>query len=132
MNWWTVELTEFVVLVGVAVGVQQVIRRYGVTYAKEAFRETPRAASAFLALADIAYYLIAFSYALFNVDLQPEVETTTAEHLEHAIHTVGGLALTVGILHAINVLLLPGIGNLLAGRTRSRRFPRDEESEAPA
>ena len=70
MPWWVPELVRVLVLGGGAVLVQRLIRRHGVAYAEEVFRETPRAGGAFLALADIAYYLIVVAYIAFTLQLE--------------------------------------------------------------
>ena len=123
MAWWVPEVTRVVVLAGGAVLVQQLIRRYGVGYAEYVFRSTPGAGTAFLALADIAYYLIVVAYIAFSVKVH-RFNGSEAAHLQNVVATIGGLALIIGLLHAFNVFALPRVGAALAGRrngTKSRR-----------
>jgi hypothetical protein len=115
MNWWVIELVRVVVLLGGAIVVQRLIRRHGVGYAEEVFRETPRAGVAFLALADIAYYLLVVAYVAFTVHVVRYGEAPE-EQFQNVVTTIGGLALILGALHAFNVFLLPGVGRSLANR----------------
>jgi hypothetical protein len=115
MPWWTAELVRFGVLIAGAILVQQLIRRFGKVYAEEVFRDVPRAGPAFVGLADIAYYLIVIAYALFSLDLD-RTGDATARQAQNIVYTVGGLALIIGLLHGLNILLLPAIGRTVAGR----------------
>ena len=111
------------VLAGGAVLVQRLIRRHGRAYAEEVFRETPRAGDAFLALADIAYYLIVVAYIAFTLHLQRHGAATRAQ-AQSVVETIGGLALIIGGLHAFNVFVLPAVGRTLASKGRRPRFPK--------
>src|SRR5436190_17570394 len=117
MSWWIPELIRVIVLVGGAVLVERLIRRHGVGYAEEVFRRTPRAGAAFLALADIAYFLIVVAYVSFTVHVEPYGDTLETQ-FQDVITTVGGLALIIGGLHALNVFLLPWVGRTLAPHDR--------------
>jgi hypothetical protein len=125
MAWWVPELVRVLVLGGGAVLVQRLIRRHGVAYAEEVFRETPRAGAAFLALADIAYYLIVVAYIAFTLHLERHGAATRAQ-AQSVVETVGGLALIIGGLHAINVFVLPAVGRALAPQRRRPTFPKGQ------
>lgn len=123
MPWWIPELARVLVLGGGAVLVQRLIRRHGVAYAEEVFRETPRAGAAFLALADIAYYLIVVAYIAFTLQLERHGVATRAQS-RNVVETIGGLALIVGGLHAFNVFVLPAVGRGLAPQRRRASVPK--------
>ena len=125
MTWWIPELVRVVVLGGGALLVQRLIRRHGVGYAEEVFRETPRAGAAFLALADIAYYLIVVAYMAFTLQLDRQ-GVATREQVQNVVETIGGLALIIGGLHALNVFVLPAVGRTLAPQRRSQKLPRPQ------
>jgi hypothetical protein len=130
MPWWIPELVRVAVLGGCAVLVQRLIRRHGVAYAEEVFRETPRAGAAFLALADIAYYLIVVAYIAFTLQLERHGVATRAQ-AQSVVETIGGLALIVGGLHAFNVFVLPAVGRGLAPRPRRPTFPKGSRPAQP-
>ena len=114
MEWWVAELLRAAVLVGGVVLVQQLIRRHGVDYVAHIFQATPQAGRAFLALADIAYYLIVVAYTLFAVRVErPFVDDS---HLQGVVQSVAGLSLLIGVLHMFNLLLLPAVARSLAKR----------------
>jgi hypothetical protein len=114
MAWWIPELARVVVVVTGAVIVQQMIRRHGVAYVDEVFRATPRAGSAFLALADIAYYLIIAAFTFFTVHVDGGGGKATLSQLQEILASIGALALIIGGLHIFNVFLLPAVGRGLA------------------
>ena len=114
MEWWGAELLRALVLLGGGVVVQQLIRRHGVDYVAHIFKATPQAGRAFLALADIAYYLIVFAYTLLNVNLDPSGPLLW--RFEEVLISIAGLALIIGGLHAFNLLALPAVGRSLARR----------------
>src|SRR5919198_377300 len=96
MAWWIPEMLRVVAILGGGVLVQQLIRRHGVEYVEEIFRVTPHAGRAFLALADIAYYLIVVAYALFAVQLQGHGAHASAGQVEAVLYSIGGVALLIG------------------------------------
>ena len=119
MAWWIPEILRVAVLLAGAVLVQQLIRRHG-AFAEEVFRATPRAGAAFLALADIAYYLIVVAFTLFDVRLRGQSGHATLSQLQSIAASVGGLALIIGALHAFNVFVLPSVGRSLARQSESK------------
>jgi hypothetical protein len=114
MAWWIPEVARVVFVVAGSVIVQQLIRRRGVAYVEEVFRATPRAGSAFLALADIAYYLIIVAFTFFTVHVDEGGGSATLSQLQEILASVGALALIIGGLHVFNVFLLPAVGRSLA------------------
>jgi hypothetical protein len=130
MDWWILELLWFVAMVGLAVWLGPFIRRFGKSYAADVFRANPRTGKSFIVLMDVAYYLIFFSFILFTVQFEPAGDwsnTVNADQLQATAVRVGGILLIVGILHGINVLMLPIIGRIL---TLNRRL--DDEMPPPA
>jgi type III secretory pathway component EscS len=125
MQWWILELLITVVLIGIAVWLGPFIRRFGRSYAADVFRANPRTGKSFIVLADIAYYLIFTAYILFTVRFEPQRgwgEVVTASQLQYETARVGGILLIVGVLHGVNLLVLPAIGRLF---TLNRRLDQD-------
>lgn len=64
-----VEIVKLLVLAVVGLFLLRLIKRHGREYAEQAFGGT-EASKSFLALADIAYYLIVGSFLLVNVSIE--------------------------------------------------------------
>lgn len=65
---------------------------------------------------DVAYYLIFFAYILFTTRFEPDTgwsQTVTPAQLQGTAVRLGGILLIVGLLHGLNVLMLPLIGRIL-------------------
>lgn len=121
MEWWVLEVIKFLSLIMLAVGLHQLIRRFGKNYVGDIFRSTPQIGRNFIILADFAYYLIFGAYTLFNVNFDRQKEwaaTVNASQLEQFVFSLAGICLIIGILHGLNVFVLPFIGGILALRER--------------
>ena len=128
MDWWVLELMWFVGMVALAIWLGPFIRRFGKSYAADVFRANPRTGKSFIVLMDVAYYLIFFAYILFTVQFEPfgGDPTVNADQLQVTAVRTGGILLIVGLLHGLNVLVLPIIGRIL---TLNRRL--DEDTSPP-
>ena len=121
MDWWTGELIKIAALIILAFGLHQLIRRFGKSYAADIFQSTPQIGRVFLVLADVAYYLVFAAYILFNVHFERAEnwgDTVNASQLENIVFSIAGICVIIGILHGINVFVLPFIGSILALRER--------------
>jgi hypothetical protein len=128
MDWWMLELLTNALLVGVALWLGPLIKRFGKSYAADVFRANPRTGKSFIVLTDIAYYLIFFSYVLFTVSFQLKGgwnQTVGGAQLQHEVARIGGILLILGVLHGLNLIALPVMGRLL---TMNRRL--DQETPA--
>ncbi|MDQ3107486.1 MAG: hypothetical protein M3Q68_06730 [Actinomycetota bacterium] len=126
MDWWVLELIATGVLVAIALWLGPLIKRFGRSYAADVFRANPRTGKSFIVLTDVAYYLIFFAYILFTVSYEPKGgwgDLVTPSQLQHETARLGGILLTIGLLHGLNLLALPVMGRLL---TLNRRL--DEET----
>ena len=117
MDWRILELITTAVLVAIVIVLGPFIKRFGKSYAAEVFRANPGTGKSFIVLMDFAYYLIFGAYVLFTVILhRPEAwwsETDSAVQLKDETMKVAGILLLMGVLHGVNLLLLPIIGRLL-------------------
>ncbi len=128
MDWWMLELLTNALLVGVALWLGPLIKRFGRSYAADVFRANPRTGKSFIVLTDIAYYLIFFSYVLFTISFQLKGgwnQTVGGAQLQHEVARVGGILLILGVLHGLNLIALPLMGRQL---TLNRRL--DQETPA--
>lgn len=122
MSWWILELAAFATLVAIALILGPFIKRFGRSYAADVFRSNPSTGKSFIVLTDFAYYLIFSAYILFTTTIDRPDNWSVgvgAEQIEHTIVRVGGILLIIGLLHGINLLVLPIIGRLL---TLNRRL----------
>ena len=116
MDWWILELLWLALMVGLALWLGPFIRRFGKSYAADVFRANPRTGKSFIVLMDVAYYLIFMAFILFTVHFEPDkgwADTVNAHQLRATAVRVGGILLIVGVLHGLNVLMLPLIGRIL-------------------
>jgi preprotein translocase subunit SecY len=129
MDWWVLELLTDAVLIGLALWLGPLIKRFGKSYAADVFRANPRTGKSFIVLTDIAYYLIFAAYIMFTVRYAPAAnwgQTVNAAQLQHETARIGGILLIIGVLHGLNLLALPVMGRLL---TLNRQL---DDSSPPA
>jgi hypothetical protein len=122
MDWWILELAAFVALAAIALILGPFIKRFGRSYAADVFRSNPSTGKSFIVLTDFAYYLIFSAYIMFTTTIDRPREWTAdvgADQFEHTIVRIGGILLIIGLLHGVNLLVLPIIGRLL---TLNRRL----------
>lgn len=132
MDWWVLEMTWFAGMVFLALWLGPFIRRFGKSYAADVFRANPRTGKSFIVLMDVAYYLIFLAFILFTVQFKPAGgwgQTVNANQLRACTVRLGGILLIVGVLHGLNVLLLPMIGRIF---TLNRRLDEQTPPDARA
>ena len=132
MDWWVLELLTNTLLVGVALWLGPLIKRFGKSYAADVFRANPRTGKSFIVLTDIAYYLIFFAFVLFTVSFELKgdwTQTVSGAQLQHETARVGGILLILGILHGVNLIALPLMGRVL---TLNRRLDEDTPPTPPS
>ena len=130
MEWWIFEILVLVVLVALALLLGPFIKRFGRSYAADVFRSNPGTGKSFIVLTDFAYYLIFSAYILFTTTVdRPNdwTQTVGAEQVQNGLIRVGGILLIIGVLHGLNLLLLPVIGRLL---TLNRRLDQQMREQA--
>lgn len=117
MSWWILELMTTVALLGVALWLGPFIKRFGRSYAADVFRSSPRTGKSFIILTDIVYYLIFVAYILFTTSIFPRLgwgNTVRPVQIQHEVVRVGGILLIIGVLHGLNLVLMPILGRLFA------------------
>jgi len=116
MDWWVLELITTAFLIGLALYLGPLIKRFGKAYAADVFRANPRTGKSFIVLNDIAYYLIFASYILFTTTFELPGNwdsVVNGAQLKSEVARVAGIVLIIGLLHGVNLLALPVIGRLL-------------------
>ncbi len=117
MQWWVLELITTLVLVALALWLGPFIKRFGRSYAADVFRANPHTGKSFIVLVDIVYYLIFTAYILFTVRFAREPgwsPTVGADQLQFEVARLGGILLIIGVLHGLNLLIMPVLGRLFS------------------
>lgn len=130
MDWRILELITTALLVGIIIVLGPFIKRFGKSYAAEVFRANPGTGKSFIVLMDFAYYLVFGAYVLFTPVLnRPDTWSALVNgvQLKAEIIKVAGILLLMGVLHGVNLLLLPIIGRLLMLNKQLDQEMRDRE-----
>jgi hypothetical protein len=119
------ELIETIALVALVAVLGPAIRRFGRGYADDLWPTTPTMPSSLLRLLDVAYLLVFGGYILLTTYFDFGRSTIgVAQQVEELFRRVGGLVLTMGLLHAATIMVLPLIA-LVSNSTRvGRKLPR--------
>jgi hypothetical protein len=127
MDWWILELFTNAVLIAIALWLGPFIKRFGRAYAADVFHDNPQTGKSYIVLTDIVYYLIFTAYILFTVNFTAGIDWGThvnGNQLKVETARVGGILLIIGVLHGLNIVLMPVLGRLfslnrsLSGRGR--------------
>ena len=120
MPWWILEVATTLVLVAIAVWLGPFIKRFGRAYAADVFHDNPLTGKSYIVLTDIVYYLIFAAYILMTAAFEPrltwdqETGLVTAAQLQDSALRIGGILLVIGILHGLNIVLMPVLGRLFS------------------
>lgn len=117
MPWWALELITTIVLVAMALWLGPFIKRFGRAYAADVFRANPLTGKSYIVLTDIVYYLIFVAYILFTARFEPASgweSTVTAVQAQFSLYRVAGILLIIGVLHGLNIVLMPVLGRLFS------------------
>ncbi len=119
MPWWTLELFTTGVLVAIALWLGPFIKRFGRAYAADVFHDNPLTGKSYIVLTDIVYYLIFAAFILFTVRFEPDrtwgrLRDVNADQIEWQLQRVGGILLVIGVLHGLNIVLMPVLGRLFS------------------
>ena len=136
MPWWIVEVVTNLVLVAIAVWLGPFIKRFGRAYAADVFHDNPATGKSYIVLTDIVYYLIFTAYILFPVHLAPPDDEwnnvisriVTPQQLQAELVRIGGILLIIGVLHGLNIVIMPVLGRLFS---LNRRLPPRWEPGSP-
>lgn len=120
MPWWALEVLTAAVLVTIVVVFGPLIRRFGIVLTDEVFRSTETTSLRFLAVLDIAYYLVFTGIVLMSTSFSPAAGWggRLTGQLEWEIERLAVVLLVMGVLHAITIAVLPVIGLIFASTAR--------------
>lgn len=133
---WSIQVVVAFVLITVLIALGPVLRRLGSPLLEEVFHLNPPTGVRFSRLLDIAYYLFFGGLIVSAIEtrgLAGQVQASS-EEAWIALAQVAGFLLQLGIVHTINLALLPVIGllfNSLTRRARRRAEGPDAPQESP-
>jgi hypothetical protein len=116
MHWWILEIAATATLVFIALWLGPFIKRFGRAYAADVFHDNPRTGKSYIVLTDIVYYLIFAAYILFTVRVESPTLTgeVDAGFVRQELVRLGGILLIIGVLHGLNIVLMPMLGRLFS------------------
>ncbi len=122
MPWWILEVAANAVMVGLALWLGPFIKRFGRAYAADVFHDNPLTGKSYIVLTDIVYYLIFTAYILFTIRTSAPTPSgdVTADQVKEAAARLGGILLIIGVLHGLNLVIMPVLGRLFS---LNRRLP---------
>ena len=123
MPWWILEIATNAVLIGIALWLGPFIKRFGRAYAADVFHDNPLTGKSYIVLTDIVYYLIFGAYILFTMRVEPPlswIHDVTAALVKDELVRIGGILLIIGVLHGLNIVIMPVLGRLFS---LNRRLP---------
>ena len=133
MPWWILEIATNVVLIGIALWLGPFIKRFGRAYAADVFHDNPQTGKSYIVLTDIVYYLIFTAYILFTIRVDAPVYYMGEVHpdlVKVELVRIGGILLIIGVLHGLNLVIMPVLGRLFSlNRRLPPRDPRDGRYE---
>lgn len=129
---WSVQVVVAAVLIAVLLTLGPVLRRLGSPLLEEVFHLNPPTGERFSRLLDIAYYLFFGGLIVSAIETRGLAEQVQASSDEVwiAMAQIAGFLLQLGVIHTVNLALLPVIGLLFNSSTRRTRR-RAAGSEAP-
>ena len=133
MDWRILELITTGILVILVIVLGPFMKRFGKSYAAEIFRANPSTGKSFIVLMDIAYYLIFGAYVILTVMFDRPTswsDVANATQLKAEAVKVGCLLLLMGVLHGMNLLMLPIIGRQMMLNKQLDQQMRDREPRA--
>ena len=129
MAWWILEVGTVLVLIGIAFWLGPFIKRFGRAYAADVFHDNPLTGKSYIVLTDVVYYLIFTAYILLTIRTQAEDEwqgLVTADQVSDSLAKVAGILLIIGILHGLNIVLMPVLGRLFSLNRRLPNLVKDD------
>ncbi len=121
MPWWILEVGTNLALLGIALWLGPFIKRFGRAYAADVFHDNPLTGKSYIVLTDIVYYLIFAAYILFSLHVAPQQdwanevsEKVTAQQVTFELGRLGGILLIIGVLHGLNIVLMPLLGRVFS------------------
>ncbi len=119
MPWWVLEAATTALLVALALWLGPFIKRFGRAYAADVFHDNPQTGKSYILLTDVVYYLIFAAYVLATVQVDQRgwsgySGTVTAGQVGTELTRIAGILVIIGVLHGLNIVLMPVLGQLFS------------------
>jgi hypothetical protein len=125
IDGWKLVIAYLVLAAAVLVALGPHIRRFGRAFIDDVFHLSPATGDRFLAVLDVAYYLAFSGLILVDADVWVlDRPVPLLGGLEEMAGRLGMLLAAMGVLHAVNIALLPSLGvvfNSIVRLDRRRR-----------
>lgn len=120
---WSVQVVVASVLITVLISLGPVLRRLGSPLLEDVFHLNPPTGQRFSRLLDIAFYLFFGGLIVTGFDTRGLAERVRASSEEAwiGLAQIAGFLVRLGVIHTINLALLPLIGLLFTSLTRRAR-----------
>lgn len=116
---WEIKLFEVAILGILIIVLAPNIRRFARSYVADIFHLSPETGDRFLAVLDVAYYLVFIGLILIDSDFGPPgAELVFGAALADTASKFGFFLLAMGLLHAVNIVAMPFIGLIFNSVTR--------------
>lgn len=136
MPFWSIEVLVTGAMAASVLLLGPAIRRFGTAFESDIFRSSPETGSSFLALMDVAFYLIFGAYTFMTIQYSPPINDPAAQRLVEWVgwefQRFAGLLLLMGLLHAVTMVALPVVGLVFSANMRRARRDRLGEAAPPA
>ncbi len=136
MPFWSIEVLVTGAMAASVLLLGPAIRRFGTAFESDIFRSSPETGSSFLALMDVAFYLIFGAYTFMTIQYAPPINDPAAQRLVEWVgwefQRFAGLLLLMGLLHAVTMVALPVVGLVFSANMRRARRDRLGEAAPPA
>lgn len=130
---WSIQVVAAFVLIAILITLGPVLRRLGSPLLEEVFHLNPATGVRFSRLLDIAYYLFFGGLIVSAIDtrgLTAQVQASS-EEVWIALAQIAGFLLQLGVVHTVNLALLPVIGLLFNSSIRRARRSSSGEAAPP-
>ena len=127
IDWRVAEALEIGLLVSLLATLGPAIRRFGRGFAGDLFQQHRQTGEHLLRLLDVAYYLVFVGYIAMTTRLaEPEafLAFRIGDQIEEAAMRIGGMLLTMGVLHATTLVALPMVAFVFNTTQAGRKLPR--------
>ncbi|MFZ0014381.1 MAG: hypothetical protein WAL25_09735 [Acidimicrobiia bacterium] len=133
IDGWEMVLAQLTISVALLIAIGPNIRRFAASFVDDVFHLSPATGSRFLAVLDVAYYVAFTGLILVGAgDWGLDATLGFGRALTDAVTRLATFMMTMGILHALNIAVLPVIGLIFNSMARADLRRRAGDAAPPA